>query len=80
MANSQPITLSLHYRKLERVAHGQPMDAFPALGIATRQNSVCPAAIKMEVLVGCFHVSTSKPEEVEQEVVDRMGRRRRRLT
>ena len=62
-----------HYRKLQRVAHRQPMDAFPTLGVATREDPLCLATIEMEVLVDGVHVSGSKCEEVEQEIVDRMG-------
>ena len=67
------ITSPLQNRKLEHVAHGQPVDAFPAFGIVARYNALRFAAIKVEVLIACFDVTGSKPQEIKQEVVDGMG-------
>ena len=49
------------------------MDAFPTFGTSTRRDRLRLAAIEIEVMVGCFDVSSAEPQEVEQEVVDGMS-------
>ena len=49
------------------------MDTFSTIGTSTRYDSLCLAAMEMEVMVGCFDVVGSKPEEVKQEVIDGMS-------
>ena len=65
--------LPVHHGKLQGVAHGEPEDALSAFGITTRYDALNLAAVKMEVLVGCFGVVSSKPQEIEQKVIDGVG-------
>ena len=67
------ITSPFHHGKVQRVAHGQPLDAFSTFGTSTRHDSLLLATIEMEVMVGGFEVTGSEPQEVEQEIVDGMS-------
>jgi hypothetical protein len=66
-------TSPFHNGKIQGVAHGQPVDAFPTFGTSTRYDTLCLATIEMEVMVACFDIIRSKPQEVEQEVIDGMS-------